>query len=335
MVRRKRFSTFASEGLLAALGTTVMVALLVPGMAQAAQVVAEDGQGSLFALVAAVMGFGALGGFVDGLTTDIVYRVNIGTRSLDIGTFGDIFAGSTAAIAIFTVGNALFPGISLKTFGTNLDDSMRIIAISVLSGYAGVRLLNPLTRKLVEQISTDKAREVSKSIKARNEEVVIAVKDGEKALYRYDIEAGDPAVPRDPERAERSLEEADKSFEIALRHDPLDTEALMGRAKVARRRAQLHEGTGQSGEADWALALQLLDRITTANPRAARAHYNKACYKQIRQRSGPSEEAMRDLRTALELQPELRSRAALDSDFAGIRESEAFKGLIGPSSASL
>lgn len=302
------------------------LALLVPLLASAADLPAAPGtSGSLATLVAVVMGFGGLGGFVDGLTSDVVYRVNFGARSLDIGSFGDILAGATAAIAIFTVGKALFPEIALKSFGADLDDSIRVIAISVLSGYAGVRLLNPLTRKLVEQISTDKAQEVGRSIRARDEDLIIAIKDGDKALNDYSI------VPTgDVMRAAATLERAQKHYEIALKRDPLDTEALLGMAKVARRRAQLHESQNESGEAEWDEALRLLDRITSSNPRAARAFYNKACYKQIRQRrGGPSTEAMEDLKRALELQPELRARAASDEDLVGLQRLELFKTLVG------
>lgn len=103
----------------------------------------------------------------------------------------------------------------------------------------------------------------------------------------------------------------------------------MGAAKVARRRAELHEVEGKGAEADWNEALQHLDRITSNNPRSARAFYNKACYRQIRRKSAtPDPDALRDLETALELQPELGPRAAGDPDFAGIKDTPEFKSLL-------
>lgn len=308
-------------------GVAAALVLLAPVAAMAAEAVSGDVHPtSLPALVGVVMGFGALGGFVDGLTTDIPYRVNFGARSIDIGSLGDALAGATAAIAIFTVGNALFPEMKLKSFGVDIDHSIRVIAVSVLSGYAGVRLLNPLTRKLVEQISADKAHEATRTLKGRDEELVINVKDGDRQLYRFDSERDRLIEER---KAAEVLDGAGKSFDIALKIDPLDTEALMGMAKVARRRAELKEREQASGEADWDLALELLDRITRNNPRAMRAFYNKACYKQIRRRTGtPDEEALRDLKTAIELRPEVKARARSDPDFAAIRNAEAFQALV-------
>lgn len=309
------------------LGLVTALVLLTPLSASAAP--ATAGPTSVPALVAIVMGFGGLGGFVDGLTTDIVYRVNFGGRSVDIGSLGDVLAGSTAAIAIFTVGNALFPEMQLKSFGTDLGESIRIIALSVLSGYAGVRLLNPLTRKLVEQISTDKVQEAARSFKARDEELVINIKEGDRMLYRFDIEKDKLFAEKNTARASELLEGATRSFEIALRMDPLDAEALMGLAKAARRRAEVKELAGASPEADWILALQFLDRITGNNPRAARAFYNKACYRQIRQKGKElAADSARDLTTAFELQPALKQRAASDPDFAAVRDTESFKALI-------
>jgi hypothetical protein len=301
--------------------------LLATSAAVAAESASNGASGSpLVILVAVVMGFGALGGFVDGLTTDITYRVNFGSYSKDIGSLGDALAGATAAIAIFTVGNALFPQVELKSFGTDLDHSIRIVAVSVLSGYAGVRLLNPLTRKLVEQISTDKANEATRTLKGRDDELVISLKDGDRQVYRFDSER-EKLIEQN--KATALLDGARKSYEIAVQIEPNATEGFMGLAKVARRRAELNERKGMSGEADWNEALELLDRVTSRNPRAARAYYNKACYKQARRKASvPDAEALRDLRSAIELQSRFKHKALVESDFEAIRDSEAFKAAV-------
>lgn len=171
------------------LGLVSALILLAPLSASAASaVVAAAPPISVPELVAVVMGFGGLGGFVDGLTTDIVYRVNFGGRSVDIGSLGDVLAASTAAIAIFTVGNALFPEMQLKSFGTDPGESIRIIALSVLSGYAGVRLLDPLTRKLVEQISSEGAGAT------RSFEIALRLDRGRFTLMDYPTRALDVPV---------------------------------------------------------------------------------------------------------------------------------------------
>lgn len=290
----------------------------------------QDQETSLAFLVAVVMGFGALGGFVDGLTTDVVYRVRFGESSRNIGSLGDLLVGATAAIAIFTVGSALFPEVKLNDFGHNREHAIRVIAVSVLSGYAGIRLLNPLTRKLVEQISREQAHEQVKTVKARSEELAINVKDGDRQLYRFDAEREHLLGSGQRARASELLDAARASYEVALKIDEQDTEALLGMAKVARRQAQLHEGAGELADPDWDRALALLDRITDRNPKVARAFYNKACYKQVQgQLKGPSSAALEDLKTAVSLRPELKGKAKLDPDFSSIRETAEFKAVVG------
>lgn len=308
-------------------GAAAALTLVVPSEAAAAAASTCPGQhATLATLVAVVMGFGALGGFVDGLTADIPYRVRFQARSIDIGSLGDALAGATAAIAIFTVGSALFPEVELECFNADISHSIRIVAISVLSGYAGVRLLNPLTRKLVEQISFDKARQVGETIKVRDEELIISVKDGDRRLSRFDAEKQTHLAAGNTARLTALLADARRSYEVALKLDPLDTEALMGLAKVARRRAEIPLG---DAEAAWTEAIHYLDKVTQKNPRAARALYNKACYKLLRRSTPESQaDALKDLEAAIRLVPGLKSPAATDPDLASVQESPAFKAIV-------
>ncbi|MCY0989773.1 hypothetical protein OV203_21730 [Nannocystis sp. ILAH1] len=71
---------------------------------------------------------------------------------------------------------------------------------------ADVRLLNPLTRELIEQTSSDKVQEAVWSFKARDEELVINIKDGDRGLYRFDAEKDKLFAQKNTARANELLE---------------------------------------------------------------------------------------------------------------------------------
>ncbi|WP_284614768.1 TPR end-of-group domain-containing protein [Aquabacterium humicola] len=277
-------------------------------------------------VIGVVMLFGALGGFVDGLTTDISYKVSWGSRSFDIGSAGDALVGMTAAIAIFTVASALFPDLKVEQFGNDMTQLIRVVALGVLSGYAGIRLLNPLTRKIAEQIATDKADAAVRAARTQSVELTINVKDGDRKLIEFDLRKEQLLAAGGFDEAQRILEQAQQRFKAALEVDADDAEALMGSAKVARRKAELAGQQGRDAAADWTAALRALDAVTSRDPRAARAWYNKACYKALMGK--PPAEVVRDAGKAFELLPALKERARTDPDFAGLKTQAEFAAAV-------
>lgn len=260
-----------------------------------------------------VMLFGALGGFVDGLTTDIPYKVSWGGRHFDIGSAGDALVGMTSAVAIFTVATALFPDLEIERFDSSPTAFIRIVALGVLSGYAGIRLLNPLTRKLAEQIATEKAADAVKDVQVRNTELAINVKDAERKVIEFDLRRTELLAQGQHEAAAKLLDEARTRYDAALAVERHDTEALLGLARVARRQAELAQLRQRDPAPHWAEALRALDAITMRDRSAARAFYNKACYKALKGDSAAV--ALADLQQALELAPALKPRARSDPDF--------------------
>lgn len=292
---------------------------------------------TIVTLVLVVMFFGALGGFVDGLTTDIHHNFTWGTYTKDIGSFGDALVGATSALAIFTVANSIFGELKdLDLFPGNVALSIKVIAIGVLSGYAGIRFLNPLTRRVAEQIATEKANEAAKSVKRRNDELAINVKDGDKYLYQHDAAKPSwfrnsqlpiPEKAKAIEEAKKLLKNAQNSYKVALDVDAADTEALMGMAKVARRLAEVKEEKNEPNTLDWTAAIDYLKKIIDKDANSARAYYNLACYLAI---SGKAEtEALKALEKATELYPSLKAKANADPDFQELKKSSEFTRICG------
>jgi tetratricopeptide (TPR) repeat protein len=256
---------------------------------------------------------------VDGLTTVRHYHVTFGQKSKDIGSLGAALVGATASIVILTVMAGL--GVVVEDSHTKL---YKIAAFGVLAGYAGIRLLNPMTRKLVEQIAKETAAETAKSFGARNIETALNIKDGERVLAQYALKK-DELLDKDREGAVKILENARKCFDTALQVDPSDTEALMGSANVFRELAEVK--LGKDSTACWEGALRALDSIIARDPGAAQALYNRACYKSLMDRDVT--EVIEDLKAAMDIYPKFGERAKADRSFAKVNQTEQFAILTG------
>lgn len=236
---------------------------------------------------------GALGSFVAGLTSKRTYnlRLPFSGRSVEMGYLGDIAVGVAASLGALFLAKSLFAvpldGIS-KT-----EDFIRLMAISLIAGFAGIKLLTRVTGQIVERIST---------LNQRLDQVVSASQAAE--LVRQ----------ADLKLEKNRLEQAKALYEKALKLDPKYSPALTGLARVARKGNKLDE------------AIALLDRAIEANPNAEKAYYNRACYKALSDKHG-KDEALADLQKAISLLPYYKQFARDDDDFASLGNEAEFQAL--------
>jgi tetratricopeptide (TPR) repeat protein len=80
-----------------------------------------------------------------------------------------------------------------------------------------------------------------------------------------------------------------------------------------------------SGKSD--AAIELLDRTLAEHPNSVESLYVRACAWALK---GGAEEAVKDLRQAISLDPKVRFQAVNDPDFEKIREEPAFIDIIEP-----
>jgi tetratricopeptide (TPR) repeat protein len=205
-----------------------------------------------------------------------------------MGFTGDIFIGIAASLTIFFAAGAMF-GLKLDNPIT-VDLFIKIVALGVLSGFAGIRLLSGMSSKLLEKLSEmdDRLDKVEKSDKISE-------------LLRQ----ADFLLNNNPDRA---LIIYDKALII----DPENEPALIGKAKALRRQKKLGE------------AIDLLSEIIKRNPKAERAYYNRACYKNL-SNNHSKEEALADLRTAISLFAWYHDYAQDDKDFMNLWNDPDFK----------
>lgn len=284
-----------------------------------------------FSLLLIISLGGAFGGFVDGLRRESEYMVSYRGNVWRIGSWGDPLTGIAAAITVFTVADALF-NLGTDTLSIqNTSAIIKIIALAVLSGFAGIRMLNPLSEKLVRQLAESVAKDAVASNLSTSSDIQIYIQKGNQALSEYAQLGGKKAFDApdfDMNKAKGLLTTAASSFDLAQEIDARDKQALLGKSLVLRRQADIaqHEKKSSDSLALWEQAIKTLGTIILTYPNSPKAYYNRACY---RVASGISkQDAQKDLEEAIRLQPGLKKYALKDEDFDTIEKEEWFKKLI-------
>lgn len=108
---------------------------------------------NILLVLSIISGAGGFGGLVYGLFSRNSYKLRLPFygKLIEIGFLGDILVGIAASITVFFIAGPLF---SLKL--TEISDPecyIKIIALGVLSGFTGIRLLSGMSSKLLERIS--------------------------------------------------------------------------------------------------------------------------------------------------------------------------------------
>jgi tetratricopeptide (TPR) repeat protein len=115
-------------------------------------------------------------------------------------------------------------------------------------------------------------------------------------------------------RSLKHYREALRPLEIAAALRPTDTRVALALGWCYKRTNRL------------AQAIDSLERALQAHPDEALLHYNLACYWSL---AGNSSKALDELTTALDLDADLRSLIADESDFDHLRGNSAFERLLG------
>lgn len=271
---------------------------------------------------------GALGGFAHALVAEephAIWPFQGANTSKVNQALADTVLGVAAAWAVFLISDL---------FGLDSDaidlkkDLVKLMALGVVSGYAGVRLLNPMSARIGRRIeeaekhlqerikqlekeqhhATEQMSEVNKNIKAGGEVNRYRQLLAEASAYER-VEAFGPA-----------LEKIDEV--LVTRAD--DEDALLKKAKYLKRNAQREKDGNLTGALKE--AINITSSILDRNPQSSRAFYNRACYKCLLKHE--LDEVIKDLRKAIELDSIFKISAGHDADFTDIRNKAAFKKLI-------
>jgi len=235
---------------------------------------------------------GAFGGVVLGMVRETRYRIHMpGGNKMEIGFFGDALVGIAAALSIFTIAGSIL-NISFDKLNEP-EEFIKIIALSVLAGFAGISLLQKLSENLI-----NKVREINKDV----EELKLKEKSSE-FLARGEFLANND-----------QHDEAIEYFDLALSVDSKNELSNICKAMSLKRVGKVQE------------AYDLMDQIIKGGSNASGAHYNRACYGALLGHNLSS--IINDLSKAIEISKWSRKGAATDSDFDSIRDAEDFKELV-------
>jgi tetratricopeptide (TPR) repeat protein len=300
-----------------------------------------QGQMGALELLLTIALAGGFGGFVDGLITKTEYTLRLpftkakkgrsdvpNWAEIDFGTFGDILIGAAAGVAIFVVAGGLL-SINVADLSKTPDAYLRVIALGVLAGFSGLKLLGGLSRKLVEDISTKTALETVKREMQKNTDAVVYTKEADALLNEFDADYKKSTHHTGPEATERGklLDGALAKYDAALTADPAGEEALRGKARAFRRKANAATDQGKSADAVtlWNKAIEILSSILALNNQSAPSYYNRSCYRHLAGQKG--DDVLSDLATAIAIAPALKQYAQHDVDFTSLWGNPKFKAL--------
>lgn len=235
---------------------------------------------------------GAFGGIVLGIVNRTNYSICIpGGRTLKLGFFADSLIGCAAALAIFSIAGSIF-NIDLTKLD-NTQNIIKIVAIGILAGFAGISLLRKLSNNMLNKIDDldQKIDNLQLDIKSRTfvERGVLQarIKEYESAIEYYDH---------------------------ALEIFPRNTRALINKGFALKKMGQVES------------ALECALEALSIDPVLANAAYNSACY--ITLLDGPKHKILQHLKVAFKEFPHLKKVANKDSDFDRIREDEDFRCIV-------
>lgn len=261
---------------------------------------------------------GAFGGLVDGLSTNKSYRFTIGSRSFELGSLGDMLIGTAAAVAIFAVAGTVFVlPTDANIYGS--EGFVKLVAWGVLSGYLGTRLLDKISRKVVEQIATDVARQEVKDAVSQNEGVQQNIREAEQLVSQYLVQSAQLIAHKDETNAFKLLDGAVRKYELAKKTEPANAAAHIGLGNAHSYKAEFLEQALRKDPGEmWDKAIGAVTDLIGRDARSSKAFYNRACYKALAGK--PVTGVVADLKRAFEIDANLKEYAQHDTDFDELRK---------------
>jgi Tfp pilus assembly protein PilF len=300
----------------------VLTAIAYPAWAESSPSQCQTADLRPWQLLVSIMLSGFFGGFVDGLRSDKSFKFRLGTTSKEWGSIGNALVGTVAAVAIFAFAESVFGAETVTASSMCEFTFLKVMAFAVLSGYAGTRLLDPLTEKMVKEF-VDRATLQAVEQRATQDQVAAQnIREAEQAITQHLAMVAGLSKGVVSKEAEKLLVDAERKFELVLANDPASIPAQLGLANVYGYRGDYVGVTAPQDarqRADcYAKAINVLDALIKRAPNVAKAYYNRACCKAVAGKDKDS--AAADLARAVELDPHFKEYARGDKDLDSLRD---------------
>ena len=229
---------------------------------------------------------------------------------LDLGCIADILIGIGSAFAIFLVLSGLVKLTNdIKTI--ELGTIFMLASLGIVAGAGGKYIFPMLVQKMEDMLKAQqKAEEADKKASNVKEEAETNHQESLKQLDNALVAVGN-ALP------DTYLEQAESTFNHALKANPQSAEAKVGLAMVRKRQDKLTD------------AIRFCTEAITTDPNCAVAYYNRACYRSLSKQ--PIKEILDDLEKAIKLDKSLSEHAEKDKDFKSIKARKEFLEIISTS----
>lgn len=259
---------------------------------------------------------GFFGGLVHGLMAPKQYKFRLGDRTWELGSIGEGLVGIAAAIAIFAFADAVFS--TSHTDSLTGFQMVKLVAWGVITGYAGTDLLDPLSRRVVQQMVGDAVdTKVAKIDEARQ-----TIREAEQLVAQsaMKLTGMSPGATPNPDVVKLLLD-AQRKYEQVLGSDSANISAQIGLANLYSYRAEYLQLINDPGFSDTVKkAISAIDEAIKRDGNVAKAWYNRACYKA--QGGDPpysKDDAAQDLLKAIDLDPSFKEYAKGDRDLVPLR----------------
>jgi tetratricopeptide (TPR) repeat protein len=266
----------------------------------------------LFEILALASVSGGIGAIAFAISATPSHRITIPfcngnngeSKLIEIGCFGDTIIGIAASLGALFFASSLF-NINVINIADS-EDYVRLVSISVVSGYAGIRLLTTMSDRFTKELKNQEKR-----IEFQETEIQNLKREVKDKLDR-NLREGLLSL------AVEEIEEALKIFDAILAQDSKNIEARIGRAKALKRR-------NKQGDLEKALSLieEILEDLKEEKEAKyvyykARCFYNKACYQNLLEKYA-EEQILSNLREAFKLFPQFKKFATTDPDLASLK----------------
>jgi tetratricopeptide (TPR) repeat protein len=249
---------------------------------------------------------GAFGGLIGSIN---VARPNVLSlpfvnRKVSLGFLGDLFIGVGASLSVQFAADALF-GIHRNQGPLEMVEYMKLIAIGVLAGVAGNRLLAGMSHALLNKLMAEQEQLEDKVEKMEQKNQLIRLGENDLRESRY--------------------EAAVSVFQRLIKLDDKLEVAYIYLGKALKRQACTMADLAQRGQL-LQQAIDVVSRVIEINHTNDRALYNRGCYKCLA--GFAKDKILPDLSRAIEIFEPYKAIARADEDYKSLWADPDFINLL-------
>ncbi|MGH8057755.1 MAG: tetratricopeptide repeat protein, partial [Candidatus Entotheonellia bacterium] len=238
---------------------------------------------------------------------------------IHFGSVADVLIGIGATLSVFFL---LAGSLKIDNIGTDLENTLRLIGLGVLSGVAGRGLLTVLQERFLRQLEElgVKVEETSAKVEDTRKELAEKVEQTKKLGQKYQWTSMGESY-----RLREDWENAKYAFDEAIKLDPNDPSGYLGLANTFQGERK-QATTDAEKENMLHKALEYTARAIEKNASFAPAYLRRASINAALNQS--EAEIEKDLQEAIRLDPDMKRFLLQEEEFQRLKDLPWFKELV-------